>query len=70
MTDAMPGRSSVEHFRDVRLTEKALTRAVRAALLRHKQAGNAIAIWQEGRVVWVAAEDIRVEPERQSERER
>ena len=64
MTDPIHRQPSIERFRDVSLTQKALARAVRDALLRHKQAGNAVAVWQDGRVVWVAPEDILVEPER------
>ena len=45
---------------DVRLIEAALAQAVREALLRHKQAGNPIAEWREGRVVWVAPGEIPV----------
>jgi hypothetical protein len=46
------------------LIETALRRAVREALLRHKQAGNPVAVSRGGRVVWIAAEDIEIEPER------
>ena len=54
-------RSLGERLRDVNLIQEALTRAVRDALLRHKQAGNPVAEWRDGRVVWVAPEDIPVE---------
>jgi hypothetical protein len=33
---------------------------VREALLRPRQAGNPIAVWRDGQVVWVAPEDIPV----------
>jgi hypothetical protein len=52
-----------ERLRDVKLIEDALARAVREALLRHKQAGNPIAAWGDGQVVWIAPEDIPVEEE-------
>jgi hypothetical protein len=58
MTDAVD-----ERFQDVALIEQAVKRAVREALLRHKQAGNPIAIWRDGGVVWIKPEDISVEPE-------
>ena len=45
------GPSLGERLRDTRLIEQALVRAVREALLRHKQAGNPIAAWRDGRVV-------------------
>ncbi len=39
----------------------ALRRAVRAALLEHKRAGNPVASWKDGRVVIIPAEEIPVE---------
>lgn len=39
----------------------ALRRAVRAALLEHKRAGNSIASWEDGRVVIIPAEAIPVD---------
>jgi hypothetical protein len=57
--DATPSSNSLsERVRDVRLIEQALVRAVRAALLRHKQAGNPVAVWRDDRVVWIEPEDI------------
>ena len=41
--------------------EQAMRRAVRQALATHKQAGNAVAAWKDGRVVLVAADKIPVE---------
>ena len=54
-------RSLGERLGDVTQIQDALTRAVRDAMLRHKQAGNPVAEWRDGRVVWVAPEDIPVE---------
>jgi hypothetical protein len=31
---------------------------VRAALLDHKRAGNPVATWENGQVVWIQPEDI------------
>ena len=53
-----------ERLMDIKLIEAALVRAVRNALLHHKQAGNPVADWRDGRVVWIAPEDIPVEDER------
>jgi len=53
-----------DRLMDIGLIEAALVRAVRNALLHHKRAGNPVADWQEGRVVWVAPENIPVERER------
>jgi hypothetical protein len=59
MPDTTPsGPSLEERLRDVDLIHQALTRSVRAALLRHKQAGHPICIWRDGQVVWIAPEDI------------
>jgi len=43
---------------DSKLIEGALRRAVRMALERHKRAGNPVATWRDGRVVWIAPEDL------------
>jgi hypothetical protein len=59
--DTPPSGDSVnERVRDLRLVERALARAVRAALLRHKQAGNPVCEWRDGKVVWIAPEDIQI----------
>jgi hypothetical protein len=38
--------------------EQAVARAVREALVRHKLAGNPVAIWRDGKVVWIEPRDI------------
>ena len=38
-----------------------LQEGVRAALLKHKQAGNPICEWRDGKVVWIQPEDILCE---------
>jgi hypothetical protein len=38
----------------------ALRTAVRVALREHKRRGESIVVWQDGRVVTIAAEDIPV----------
>ena len=43
---------------DPMLIEAALRRAVRAALERHRRAGNPVATWNEGRVEWIAPEQL------------
>lgn len=42
--------------------EAALRGAVQEALRMHKRAGNPIAIWRDGKVVWLEPEEIP-EPE-------
>jgi len=64
MADA--GSSGVplgERLRDDRLIEQALVRAVREALRRHKQLGNPVVEWRDGRVVWIPADEIHVPDE-------
>lgn len=39
----------------------AMRAAVRDALLRHKRLGNPIAVWRDGRVVWLSPEEIPVD---------
>jgi hypothetical protein len=41
--------------------QQAMKQAVREALMRHKQAGNPVATWRDGRVVWIPPEEIPVE---------
>lgn len=39
----------------------ALSRAVREALRRHKLLRNPVTVWRDGKVVWVAPEDIGID---------
>jgi hypothetical protein len=65
VADTTPaGLTLGERVRDVGLIERVLARAVRDALKRHKQAGNPIAVWRDGQVVWIAPEDIPIAAER------
>lgn len=41
--------------------QKALGAAVREALLRHKREGNPVAVWRDGKVVWIEPRDIPVD---------
>ena len=45
----------VEHAETI---EGIFRRAVREALLMHKRAGNPIAAWRDGKVVWIPPEEI------------
>jgi hypothetical protein len=61
-----PGSSELtleQRLRDDKLIETAVRRAVRDALLMHKRAGNPIPVLRDGRVVWIAPEDIVIGPE-------
>ncbi len=62
MSDDQPaGRCAADRVDDLAAIQAAMSRAVRAALRRHKRAGNPVAIWRDGAVVRVAPEDIAVE---------
>jgi hypothetical protein len=61
MTDSVDRRTPAERVEDVPMILEAMRRGVREALLRHKQAGNPVAVWRDGRVVWIPAEEIPVE---------
>lgn len=41
-----------------RVTE-ALAAGVREALKKHKQAGNPVVIWRDGKMVWLKPEEIQ-----------
>jgi hypothetical protein len=51
----------LERVEDVPRILRAMAEAVREASLRHKRLGNPVAVWQDGRVVWLAPEEIPVE---------
>lgn len=52
--DATPA----ERVHDLPRILRALQQAVREALLDHKRAGNPVAVWRDGRVVWIPPEEI------------
>ncbi len=39
----------------------AIRESVREALLKHKRLGNPVARWQDGRVIWIPADQISVD---------
>lgn len=49
-----------EAFADPDKITKALVRGVRDALLKHKQAGNPIVVWRNGKIVWLKPDEINV----------
>lgn len=61
MVDPGPTVPLEARLRDDRLIEAALRRAVQDALLQHKRAGNPVPVWRDGRVAWIAPDDIVVE---------
>jgi hypothetical protein len=58
--NADTSRRPEERVNDIPRILGALRQAVQEALLRHKLAGNPLAIWRDGKVVWIAPEDISV----------
>ena len=46
------------NFDDDNEVDHALGTAVRAALLRHKRLGQSVVVWQDGKIVTLAPEDI------------
>lgn len=62
MADAEQSEMSIEElFRDHKRVLAALDRGVQRALWRHKQLGQSVVIWENGRVVEIPAEEIDVE---------
>ena len=45
---------------DGKEVDRAINQGIRDALLEHKRAGNPVATWADGKVVWIQPEDIPV----------
>jgi len=56
----MKEKDIAQIFADGTLIDSALKRAVEKALWQHKKAGNPIAVWRDGRVVWIPPSEIPV----------
>lgn len=39
--------------------EAALRKAVRGVIKRHKETGRPLAIWENGRVVWISPDSVK-----------
>jgi hypothetical protein len=50
-----------EAFADPEKITKALAKGVRDALIKHKQAGNPIVVWRDGKIVLIKPEEILVQ---------
>ena len=50
--------SANQRVQDVNVVEEALARAVGDALRTHKRAGNSVPEWRDGKVRWLAPEEI------------
>ncbi|MDE2997706.1 MAG: hypothetical protein OXU79_01350 [Gemmatimonadota bacterium] len=49
------------------MIDNALKEAVRKALLHHKRNGNSVVTWQDGKVVWISADQIQVDTDTDQE---
>jgi hypothetical protein len=54
------GKDISRIFAEGTLIDEALAQGVQEALRRHKQAGLPIAVWQNGKTVWVPPEQIEL----------
>jgi hypothetical protein len=61
MTIPMDRRPPADRVGDLASILRALRQAVREALLDHKRAGNPVAEWRDGQVVWIEPQDIPAE---------
>ncbi len=53
-----PDRDISEVLADPYVLVEAATEAAREAIQRHKQLGLPLAVWRNGRVVWLTAEEL------------
>ena len=58
MTIPNSGPTPAERIKDLDRIERALRAAVRDAVQRHKRDGDPVAVWREGRVVWLPPDQI------------
>ena len=58
MTIPNSGPTPAERVGDLDRIERALRAAIRDALQRHKRDGDPVAVWREGRVVWLTPDQI------------
>lgn len=56
-----PDSDPIHRIENLPRIQDALRQGVQEALLRHKRAGNPVAVWREGQVVWIAPDDIPVD---------
>lgn len=57
---SIPEKLFVTHGKEI---EEIFRQAVREALLRHKKLGQSVAVWRDGKVVILSAEEIPVDEE-------
>ncbi len=42
------------------LIDKAIKEAIEKAVWEHQQVGNPVAVWRDGKVVWLAPEELKI----------
>jgi hypothetical protein len=52
-----------ELFEDGNAIAEAMNAAAREAVLQHKQKGLPLAVWRDGKVAWIPAEEIVADPD-------
>ena len=52
-----PPKDISKIFRQRKLIDEALNAAVQEAVLRHKQQGQPLVVWREGKTIWIRAEE-------------
>ena len=55
------GKTIEQIFAEGTLIDKALADATQKALWEHKQVGNPVAAWRDGKVIWITPEEISIE---------
>lgn len=60
---SIPEKLFVTHGKEI---EEVFRHAVREAMLRHKKLGQSVAVWRDGKVVILSAEEIPVDDENES----
>lgn len=50
----------LEIMNDAEKVRQIIQSGIRAALLKHKQAGNPVCSWKKGKVYWIEAKNIPV----------
>jgi hypothetical protein len=61
MADINDHRTIEERFCDIAASTNAIRLGVRRALWRHKQLGQSVAVWEDGRVVILKPEEIPID---------
>ena len=67
MTKPNSSATPVERAGDLDRIGRALRAGVRDALQRHKRDGDPVAVWREGRVVWLSPDQIPAGSDESSE---